>query len=105
MSNNRLKYLLDHFISHRISPEEEQELLQIIASGNYDDEVKEYMADAWHTEYSELMSKQQSNRILNAVFSHESARVIPFRNKAGRRWVWVAASLLLVVASTGLFLL
>jgi transmembrane sensor len=105
MSNNRLKYLLDHFISHRISPEEEQELLQIIASGNYDDEVKEYMADAWHTEYSELMSKQQSNRILNAVFSHESARVIPFRSKAGRRWVWIAASLLLVVASTGLFII
>jgi transmembrane sensor len=105
MSNNRLKYLLDHFISHKISPEEEQELLKIIASGNYDDEVKEYMADAWHAEYSELMSKQQSNRILSAVFSHESARVIPFKNKAGRRWVWIAASLLLVVATAGLFII
>jgi transmembrane sensor len=105
MSNNRLKYLLDQFISHNISPEEEQELLQIIASGNYDDEVKDYMADAWQSEYSELMSKQQSKRILNAVFSHESTRVIPFRNKPNRKFVWVAASALLIVATASLFII
>jgi transmembrane sensor len=105
MSNNRLQYLLDHFISHKISPEEEQELLQLIASGNYDDEVKEYMADAWQMEYSELMSKQQSNRILHAVFSHDSARVIHFTNGPKRRFMWAAAAVLLLVATASLFII
>jgi transmembrane sensor len=105
MSNNRLQYLLDHFISHKISPEEEQELLQLIASGNYDDEVKEYMADAWQMEYSELMSKQQSNRILDVVFSHDAARVIHFSNTPKRRFMWAAAAVLLLVATASLFII
>ena len=105
MSNNRLKYLLDNYISHNLSQEEEQELLQIISSGTYDQQVKEYMSDAWQDEYSELMTKQQSKRILNTVFSRPSAKIIPFHAPARNRFIWVAASVLLILVTASLFFL
>lgn len=105
MSNNRLRYLLDNYISKTISPEEELELFQLIAWGVYDEEIKEYMSNAWHLEYSELMSKQQSKRILNAVFNHEPAKVIPIQQPAKRKLIWAAASIILIVATVSLFFL
>jgi transmembrane sensor len=105
MSNHRLKYLLDHYISKTISPEEEQELFQLIAQGDYDEQIKEYMSDAWHTEYSELMTKQQSKRILSAVFNHEGAKIVSMQQPAKRKFIWVAASISLVVVTVSLFLM
>ena len=105
MSNNRLKYLIDQYVAKTISPEEEQELFQFIAQGTYDKQIKEYMSDAWHMEYSELMSQQQSKRILNAVFNREGGRVISIQQPTKRKFIWVAASVLLIVASASLFLL
>jgi transmembrane sensor len=104
MSNNRLKYLLDNYIAKTISPEEELELFQLIGLGVYDEEIKGYMSDAWDMEYSELMTKQQSKRILNAVFNHESAKVVPLRRALKKRFIWAAASILLIVVSVNLFL-
>ncbi|MGZ3854580.1 MAG: hypothetical protein ACXVBX_17420, partial [Flavisolibacter sp.] len=104
MSNHRLKYLLDNYIAHKISPEEEQELLHLIASGKYDQQIKEYMADEWQSEYAELISKEQSNRILNAVFRHEPAKIIPLKRTSTNRILWVAASLLLILATADLVL-
>jgi ferric-dicitrate binding protein FerR (iron transport regulator) len=105
MSNNRLKYLLDQYISKTISPEDEQELFTLIAQGNYDDEIKEYMSGLWQMQYSELMTKQQSKRILNAVFNHKSAKVVSIQRAPKRRFIWVAASIILIVASVSLYLL
>jgi transmembrane sensor len=105
MSNHRLKYLLDHYILKTISPEEEQELFQLITQGTHDEQIKEYMSDAWHMEYSELMSTQQSKRILNAVFNHEGAKIVSMQQPAKRKFIWVAASILLIVVSVSLFLL
>lgn len=105
MSNNRLKYLLDQFIAKTISSGEEQELFQLIAKGIYDEEIKEYMSDAWQMEYSELISKQQSKRILTAVFNHHLGKVIPIQQKSKKRFIWIAASIMLIAASVSLFLL
>lgn len=106
MSNSRLKYLLDNYLTKAISPEEEQELFYLIATGNFDEEIKEYMSGAWHMEYSELMSKQQSKKILDAVFSHERAKVVSIQQPPKRKkLVWVAASILLIAASVTIFLL
>jgi transmembrane sensor len=105
MSNHRIKYLLDHYILKTITPEEEQELFQLIEQGNYDEQIKEYMSDAWYREYSELMTKQQSKRILNAVFNHEPAKVVPIQQASKRKFIWVAASILLIVVNAGLFFL
>jgi transmembrane sensor len=105
MSNNRLKYLLDHYISKTITPEEEQELFQLIALGNYDEQIKEYMFDAWHMEYSELMSQQQSKKILKAVFNHEGGKIVSIHQPTKRKFIWIAASVLLIVISTSLFFL
>jgi ferric-dicitrate binding protein FerR (iron transport regulator) len=105
MSNTRLKYLLDQYIAKSLSPGEEHELFQLIGLGVYDDEIKEYMTDAWQFEYSELMSKQQSKRILNAVFNHEAGKVVPIQHAGKRKFLWVAASILLIVASVSLFLM
>ncbi|HWI94208.1 MAG TPA: FecR domain-containing protein [Flavisolibacter sp.] len=105
MSDSRLKYLLDSYITKTISPEEEQELFYLIASGNFDEQIKEYMSDAWHMEYSELMNKQQSKKILDAVFSHERAKVVSIQQPSKRKLIWVAASILLVAASVTIFLI
>jgi transmembrane sensor len=104
MSNNRLKYLLDHYVAKTISTEEEQELFQLIAKGVYDEEIKEYMSDAWNSKYSELMSKKQSKRILDAVFNHEPAKIVSIQRPANRKFIWAAASIILIVASVSLFL-
>lgn len=105
MSNNRLKYLLDHYVSKTISPEEEQELFQLIAQGVYDEQIKEYLSEAWHLEYSELMNRQQSQKILSAVFRHEQAKIVPLQRAATRKIIWAAASIILIAASVSLFLL
>lgn len=105
MSNHRLKYLLDQYVSKTISHEEEKELFQLIELGVYDEDIKDYMSDAWHMEYSQLMSKQQSERILSAVFRHEPANVVPIRKFAKRKFMWAAASIVLILASVSLFLL
>jgi ferric-dicitrate binding protein FerR (iron transport regulator) len=105
MSNNRLKYLLDQYIAKTISPAKEQELFQLIEKGIYDEEIKEYMSDAWQIQYSELMTKQQSKRILNAVFNHQLGKVIPLQQKSKKKFIWAAASIILVVASVSLFLI
>lgn len=104
MKNNRLKYLLDHYIAKTISSEEEQELFQLIASGVYDGQIKEYLSEAWHMEYSELMSRQQSKRILHAVFNHQPAKLVTMQQTAKRKLIWVAASIVLIVASVSLLL-
>lgn len=105
MSNHRLKYLLDQYISKTISPGEEQELFRLIELGTYDEEIEKYLSDAWQMEYSQLMSKQQSKRILGAVFNHEQVRVIPIKKSAGRKVIWAAASIILIVASLSLYFL
>lgn len=105
MSNNRLKYLLDNYIAKTISSEEEQELFQLIAEDAYDEQIKEYMSNAWHTEYSELMSKEQSKRILNAVFNHEGAKVVSIQQPAKREFIWAAAAIILIIVSASLYLL
>jgi transmembrane sensor len=104
MRNNRLKYLLDNYIAKTISPEEEHELFQLIGLGEYDEEIKKYMSGVWNVEYSELLTKQQSERILNAVFGQETANIVTRRKASKRKLIWVAASILLVVTSAGLFL-
>ena len=105
MSNNRLNYLLDQYIAKTISAEEEKELFQFIAEETYDEQIKEYMSTRWHMDYSGLMTKQQSAKILNAVFSHEGGKVIPIRRTAGRKLIWIAASVVLILASVSLFFL
>lgn len=103
MSNNRLKYLLDQYVSKAISPEDEQELFELITQGSYDDQIKEYMSDAWHMQYSELMSKQQSKRILSSVFNYQGGKVVPIQKATNRKFIWIAASVILIMAGAVLY--
>lgn len=106
MSNHRLKYLLDHYVLKTITPEEEKELFQLIDQGNHDEQIKEYMSVVWKgMEYSELMTKQQSKKILKAVFSHEQTKVVSINAASKRKFIWAAASIMLVIACASLFLL
>jgi transmembrane sensor len=105
MSNNRLKYLLDHYVAKTISTEEEQELFQLIAQGVYDEQIKEYMSEAWHMEYCQLMGEQQSKRILSAVFNHKPAKLVSIHRPLKRKFIWAAASIIFIIVSASLFLL
>jgi len=105
MSHKRLEYLLNSYLAKTSSATEEGELFRILASAEYDEQVKEYMSSAWDKAHNgQTISGEQSEKILSSIFAHQEARVIPiqpFRRKT--KIIWAAASVILITFSITLF--
>jgi len=105
MENKRLEYLLKSYLDKTSSEAEESELFSILASDDYDQQVKEYMDAVWNRQQNgKALSQEQSEKILSSILSHRDAAVIPIHShRSKRNIIWAAASVVIIAAGIMLF--
>lgn len=105
MENKRLEYLLNNYLTKTGSATEEDELFRILASDEYDEQVKEYMSSVWYKMHNgQTISGEQSEKILSSIFAHQQARVIPIHSYQRKtKIVWAAASVIIIAMSVFFF--
>lgn len=107
MENKRLEYLLKNYLAQTSSAAEESELFNILASEEYDEQVKDYMQGAWHQQQNgNTISDEQSKRILSSILTHQEAKIIPLNSQRSKKnIIWAAASVVLIASGIMLFYL
>jgi transmembrane sensor len=105
MENKRLEYLLNGYLAKTSSPAEENELFSILSSDEYDEQVREYMENAWSRQQNgHAISGEQSERILSSIFAHQDAKIVSINgNTPKKRFIWAAASVAIIAAGLMLF--
>jgi transmembrane sensor len=105
MENKRLEYLLNNYLAKTGSADEEDELFRILATDEYDEQVKEYMSSVWDKMHNgQTISGEQSEKILSSIFAHQEAKVVPIHSRR-RSIIWAAASVLIIATGITLFYL
>jgi ferric-dicitrate binding protein FerR (iron transport regulator) len=105
--NKRIAYLLDRYLKNTCTPEEKNELVKLLSTNAYDEQVKSFMDKAWdRLPYDHTISESQSQRILASILLENNGRVVSMNNNSSSRKIsWlVAASVLLLVAGAVTFL-
>lgn len=105
--NKRIAYLLDRYLKNTCTPEEKNELVALLGTDAYDEQVKSFMDKAWdRLPYNHTISESQSQRILSSILSENKGLVVPMNSNTNRRKIsWAAAAaILLIVASAVTFL-
>lgn len=98
--NERLNYLLDCCVKNTDTPEERNELLQMLQSHAYNEQVKDFMSRSWdNLPYEYPISDEQSRRILSSILlqNKETARYMHI-DFIKRHAFWAAASVLFLMA-------
>lgn len=105
MSHKRLEYLLNSYLAKTSSATEEDELFRILASEEYDEQVKEYMSSVWDKMHNgQTIGGEQSEKILSSIFAHQQATIIPIQSyRRKTKIVWAAASVIIIAVSISLF--
>ena len=101
----RLEYLLKNYLAKTSSPAEENELFGILASDDYDEQVREYMYSAWDRLYNgHTINEEQSERILSSILNQGETKVVPIHSVHSKKnIIWAAASVAIIAASVMLF--
>jgi ferric-dicitrate binding protein FerR (iron transport regulator) len=79
----------------------------MLDSGQYEEQVKEYMDEKWNNVPSYTsVSNEQSDKIFSSILAHQQAKVLPvYHTGRNRNKIWIAASIITVVLAAGLLLL
>lgn len=105
MPNAGLKYLFDRHFAKTCTGAEREELAVIILSGKHEDEIKDYLQQAWEsTNNTEDMDRGKSEDIIRSILT--SAPIIKQKvAKIHRIWkrVAAAAAIILMVSIGGYF--
>jgi transmembrane sensor len=86
---NRFSLLLERYCQKIASREEVEELMEMIRSGEHDEEVKMFMNDRWDKPASDHLSKEQSERLFSEI--RKQGRVVAMK-RSSFKWVRVAAA-------------
>ena len=79
MTTERLQYLLDLYLSLRLSAAEEQEFYAGVNAGGYDEELKTFLGEKWNDLKTDArMSEEQSERILTYILEQRPASAFSF---------------------------
>ncbi len=79
MTRERLHYLLDLYLSLRMSAAEEQEFYTAVNNEKYDDDLKFLLGEKWDQLKTDAhMTGDQSERILNYILEQRPAVTLPF---------------------------
>jgi ferric-dicitrate binding protein FerR (iron transport regulator) len=103
--SNRFAHLLKKYMSKETSDAEYIELMQLIRTGAYDEELKEVIGTTWFGggESPELPAGRSEEMISKILTAEDHAtRLIPLR--AGRWRYWAAAAVLMAVMAGGWWL-
>ncbi|HMO62414.1 MAG TPA: FecR domain-containing protein [Ferruginibacter sp.] len=105
--NKRIAYLFESYIKNTGTPEEKNELLELLGSGIYDEKVKALMDNAWATLPNQYpISEEQSQRILSAILSENRGKLVKMNpTNRHKRIAWMAAASVLVIVTGALSLL
>jgi transmembrane sensor len=96
MTTERLRQLLNRYLSRQTSPAEEQELYNLINTGEYDNELKDQLKDNWN-EFSHAVppDEERADRMLRFILDQrEAAPVTPWYKKTLFRRVAAAAAII-----------
>ena len=101
----RLQYLLNRYVTGACTPAEEEEFMQLVAASAQDDEVKAYLAEAWHQlPTNRQLPDNASQRIYAEIVSPEASVVdLPAASRP-KKWLWAAAAMVLLTGSIAVFI-
>lgn len=80
MTTERLRQLLNRYLSRQTSPVEEQELYNLINAGDYDDEIKDLLKENWAAfSHAVTPDEERADRMLRFILDQrEATPVIPW---------------------------
>ncbi|MCX2454259.1 FecR domain-containing protein [Pedobacter sp. PLR] len=98
MLEERFSYLFEQYFSKQGSPAETEELLRLIDSGNYDQQLKRIIDQHYYgfEPIQSPFSAEQENRILSAVLNAPSPAIE--LKTPGRRKLWTSISIAASIA-------
>lgn len=102
MDSARLTYLFHRYLNKTCTPAEQEELFQMIASKDYEAQVKNLMNDVWNAEgIEEKLSPEVSETIFQKILHDHSSTMATTSQRHFSPWLKIAATLLVVVMSLG----
>ncbi|HEY0669740.1 MAG TPA: FecR domain-containing protein [Sphingobacteriaceae bacterium] len=104
MIESRITYLFHRYFDNTASPEETQELLDLINADKNSEDIQLLMQEAWETFSSEqnVFSKEKSEAILSQALRSDRKEVAPTR-KLIYNWTRIAAAAVLILVTGGAF--
>jgi transmembrane sensor len=103
MDINRFIQLLENYLENRIGEDDQQELFLMIASGKYDEAIRQRI-DASFGEDKREMDPGKANEILTYITNpsvstapSENGRVVPMYKRKVFKWIAAAVVLLMIV--------
>ncbi len=98
MNSDRFSELLSLYLEDRATPDEHQELMQLIHTGRHDDSLRDRIHTmlAGRGEMGEI-DLRTAQKMLNEIMSKDRENTIPI-NRTSTSWRWVAAAAVLTVS-------
>jgi len=102
MKNNRLQFLFQLYIEQLCSPDEETELMQLIADSSYEERKKLIDECFDNLPIKHTLNDSDADRIFNQIIEVSERKTISFRPKSRRLMLWlsISAAAVLVFAIT-----
>lgn len=103
---NRIQDLFHRYYTGVSTPEEEQELMACIRSGNYDEAFRKLLSDRWADSANDvrLFDQEKSNEIIASVLASGQQMERPARGWIRRVWVRYAAAAAVIILVAGLWM-
>lgn len=104
MIESRITYLFHRYFDNTASPEETQELLDLINADRNSEDIQLLMQEAWETFSSEqkVFSKEKSEEILSKALRSDRKKAAPTR-KLIYNWTQIAAAAVLILVTGGAY--
>ncbi len=104
MDSARLTYLFHRYLNETCSDSEREEFFRMIASKDYEAQVKNLMKDLWNSEEIELkLSSEKSEAIFQNVMSNRTAVMTVASQPFYSAWIKVAAVVSVLAVTIGAF--
>lgn len=101
-----MEYLLDHYLAGTTEPEEEKELMALIAKSDEEEALQELLLRFIGEAQPEYQPSQETrDAILEAIFKVQlPGKVVPLKSRP-KIWRWVAAAAIILLLAGGSYLL
>lgn len=104
MAASRLEYLFNSYVDEKCSPEEEKELMELIAKSENEPLVQKLLGELIENTGSEIrMDEGASDVMLRSILQKDNAKVVPLIHKKANHNLWfrVAAAAVVLLFISG----